>query len=220
MPMNSQTKCPKCDLKRLPAPINKINFGGQEMSLFKGYVDKSLLKALNFGDKIIFLKARAILIFLDPLEEILYLERENALAKFHLLNVMTIVCCAIEGFGHYLTGEVGMGTATPAFKKFVKTFMNADFQKVYDGETYSDILWKYFRNGLAHGFVIERGGIERYMHEYFNINPKIGLEIDIDKFVLDFKKAFGEFFEKLLSEGENSELGNNFKKVFHKILCA
>ena len=189
------------------------------MSLFKGYVDKSLLKALNFGDKIIFLKARAILIFLDPLEEILYLERENALAKFHLLNVMTIVCCAIEGFGHYLTGEVGMGTATPAFKKFVKTFMNADFQKVYDGETYSDILWKYFRNGLAHGFVIEKGGIERKLPGYFNVDPQIGLEIDIDYFVSDFKKAFEAFFGKLQTEGDNSKLGNNFKKVFQKRLC-
>lgn len=219
MPMNSQTKCPKCDLKRLPAPINTVNLGGQEMSLFKGYVDKSLLEALSFNDKITYLKARAILIFLDPLEEILYLEKENALAKFHLLNVMTIICCAIEGLGHYLTGKVGIGTAKTAFEKFVKDFMNPDFQKVHDGKTYSLILWEYFRNGLAHGFVIEKGGIERKLSGYFNVNPQIGLEIDIDYFVSDFKKAFEDFFKKLQSEGDNSKLGKHFKKVFQKRLC-
>jgi hypothetical protein len=217
--MNSQTKCPKCGLNRLPAPINTLNFGGQEMSLFKGYVDKSLLKALSFDDKITYLRARAILIFLDPLEEILYLEKENALAKFHLLNLMTIICCAIEGLGHYLTGKVGFRTARPAFEKFVKEFMNPDFQKVHNGKTYSRILWEYFRNGLAHGFVIEKGGIERKLSGYFNVDPKIGLEIDVDLFVSDFKKGFEDFFKKLQSEGDNSGLGNNFKKIFQKRLC-
>lgn len=198
-------------------PQKEIQLGGKKISLFLGYVDKSVLKALNFDEKVTFLKERARLVFLDALEELFYLEGEGALSKFHLLNATTIICCAIEGLGHYLTGTDDTGTS---FRKFIEEFMDPDFQKnlTINGKTYtySDIIWQDFRNGLAHGFYIKRGGIERG-NFYFNFDQKIGLEVNIDCLFSDFKNAFGRFFDKLQSSDEKSTLGKAFTRRFGEL---
>ena len=86
MTRGQQSKCPNCGVKRMDPPQNTIGLGGKKLSLFLGYVDKSVLKNLNFNDKVIYLRERAKLVFLDSLEEVFYLESEKALAKFHLLT--------------------------------------------------------------------------------------------------------------------------------------
>jgi predicted nucleic-acid-binding Zn-ribbon protein len=213
-----QSKCPKCGVERLDRPQNEIELAGKKIQLFLGYADKSVLKALNFHDKVAFLEKRAKLVFLDSLEEIFYLVGENALAKFHFLNATTIICCAIEGLGHYWTGSDESGRS---FKEFIKEFMDPEFQKTLtvDGKqcTYSEILWEDFRNGLAHGFYIKRGGIERGEF-FFKFDDKIGLQINIDRLFLEFKKAFGDFFDRLQLSDERSALGQNFIKRFEDFL--
>ena len=168
-------KCPKCGIKRMGPTPNEIELGGKKIKLFLGYTDKSVLRALNFKDEVTFLKERAKLVFLDSIEEIFYFDRERASSKFHLLNATTIICCAIEGLGHYLTGT---DDSFGSFKTFVEEFMDPSFQKtlIVDGEevTYSRIVWQDFRNGLAHGFYIKRGGIERGKGD-FSFDPHIGL---------------------------------------------
>jgi len=216
--VGQQTKCPKCGMKRMEPPQNEIELGGKKISLFFDYNDKSVLKALNFNDKVTFLQERAKLVFLDSLEELFYLEREKALTKFHLLNATTIICCAIEGLGHYLTGTDEAGAS---FKEFIKEFMDPEFQKTLtvNGKpfSYSDIAWEDFRNGLAHGFYIKRGGIERE-NFYFHFDHKIGLQVNIDCFFSDFKNAFVSFFDKLQSSDEKSIFGKTFTRRFEELL--
>lgn len=180
------------------------------------WVDKSVLKTLNFNDKLTYLKERAKLIFLDSLREILYLEGNGGLAKYHLLNMTSVICLAIEGLGHFLTGT---DQSWESFKLFVSNFMHQEFQRFfYDGRTYSRMLWDDFRNGLAHGFYIKKGGIERNKPWYFRIDDKIGLQINFDELFLDFENAFEKFFRRLQSDGENSQFGDSFKKRFEALL--
>jgi hypothetical protein len=60
---------------------SEILLNGIKFNLFKDYVDKKALKALPFSDKVKYLEARARLVFLDPLEEMIYLEKSKKISK-------------------------------------------------------------------------------------------------------------------------------------------
>jgi hypothetical protein len=211
--MNINSSCPTCGFNRLPATSDKIVLNGIEFSLFKDYVDKGALAGLSFDDKLRYLKARAMLVFLEPIDEIFGLEKSGHLAKYHLLDLVTIICCAIEGLGHYLKGTDESG---PSFKLFIEEFMKT-LLTIQSGKPISDYLWEDYRNGLAHGFCIKNGGIERGGSWYFKPDPKIGLQINIDSLILDFKQSFEKFFDRLQVEGENGTFGEAFKKRFKEI---
>ena len=187
---------------------NRITLNGKEFSLFKDYSLKHRddLRALPTDDKLKYLEERARLVFLDALDEWLSLLNSKWLLSFHELNIITLVCCAIEGLGHYLTGDDNAGEA---FKRFIKEFM-PDFSPVQNE------LWNDYRNGLAHGFCIKHGGIEKNLHKPFKCDSEKGVELDFDIFVSDFKEAFSNFFKKLEAEKEHFE--KSFTARFEEVL--
>jgi hypothetical protein len=97
--------------------------------------------------------------------------------------------------------------------------MDSSFKLQYQGEEYSEIFWKYFRNGLAHGLCIERGGIERNFGCYFRIDPKIGLQVDIDYLIEDFRRAFEKFICRLKQEGDSGKFAPHFLQRFEDVFC-
>jgi hypothetical protein len=187
---------------------NRIILNGKEFSLFKDYSLKQRddLRALPMDDKLRYLEERARLVFLDALDEWLSLLNSKCLSSFHELNMVTLVCCAIEGLGHYLTGDDNAGDA---FRRFIGEFMPA-FSPVQNE------LWNDFRNGLAHGFCIKHGGIEKNLCKPFMSDGEKGIKLDFDIFVSDFKTAFDNFFKKLETEKEKFE--ENFTARFKEVL--
>lgn len=87
-----------------------------------------------------------------------------------------------------------------AFRGFIQRYMK-DWDILVQGTSYEssylpEILWKYFRNGIAHYFVVKGGGIEyeadrtRWMIRYGGY-----LEIGPIRFFEDFLKGVTNFFE-------------------------
>lgn len=187
---------------------DRITLNGKEFNLLKDYSLKQRddLMALPTNDKLRYLEERARLVFLDALDEWLNLLNSKSLSSFHELNIVTIVCCAIEGLGHYLTGDDNAGNA---FRRFIEEFMPS-FSPVQQE------LWDDFRNGLAHGFCIKKGGIEKSVGKPFEFVDGKGIKVDFDIFVSDFKGAFGNFFKKLELEKEKFE--ENFTARFKEVL--
>jgi hypothetical protein len=187
---------------------SRITLNGKEFSLFKDYSLKHRgdLMALQMDDKLKYLEERARLVFLDALDEWLGILNSKDLSSFHELNIITLVCCAIEGLGHFLTGDDNSGKA---FRQFIKEFMPA-FSPIQNE------LWNDFRNGLAHGFYIKHGGIEKGLRKPFKSDGGKGIELDFDIFVSDFKTAFDNFFKKLETEKEKFE--ENFAARFKEVL--
>jgi len=89
------------------------------------------------------------------------------------------------------------------------------FRKSYKRELYVDILRDYFRNGLSHGFTVKDGGVETE-GSYLEIKS-YGPEINPVNLFIDFKQAFDKYISDLRKEGKNSQIGNDFKKVFEEI---
>lgn len=210
--MSPTNKNSVCSFQKLSKPINSITLNGKDFSLFKDYTVqvKSELKDLSFTDKLKYLEARAKLVFLDAVDEILFLQKSQILAKFHDLNIITIICCGIESLGHYLIGK-GDGFSGDSFRAFVVEFMP-------DYSTVVDQLWYHFRNGLAHGFCIKYGGIERDLDAPFKVDGQEGLKIDFDFFVSDFERAFNDFFRRL--EANRTQYETAFTKIFEELLIA
>ncbi len=78
--------------------------------------------------------------------------------------------------------------------------MHCDFRcREINGESYQMILWKYFRNGLAHGFAIKKGGF-CHQSSYFslkNISGSDCLMIDPRCFYEDFTEGVERFLSDL-----------------------
>jgi hypothetical protein len=190
------------------ARSHRITLNGKEFDLFKDYSLKHRddLRTLPIDDKLKYLEERARLVFLDALDEWLSLLHWKCLSSFHELNIVTLVCCAIEDLGHYLTGDDDAGKA---FKRFITEFMPV-FSSVQNK------LWDDFRNGLAHGFCIKHGGIEKDLVKPFKSDSEKGIELDFDIFVSVFKEAFDNFFKKL--EADKEKFKENFTARFEEVL--
>ena len=84
------------------------------------------------------------------------------------------------------------------FYAFISAYMNSWDLRVpnspYQIDYLPEILWKYFRNGIAHGFAIRRGGI------YNEADPtkwrvvESRLEIGPNAFFKDFSTGVASFF--------------------------
>ena len=132
-----------------------------------------------------------------------------------LLCWANCICCSIEAFGKFYTGNTKSGYSRKNFETFISSYMNGDFyEKKLNKKYYGKILWDDFRNGIAHGFTIKSGGFEHNYNEYFRIEKTNSLLIDPAKFYDDFKKAVNLFCEDLNSDDSKYK---TFEKVFEEV---
>jgi hypothetical protein len=84
------------------------------------------------------------------------------------------------------------------------------FEKVY----LPLILWDHFRNGIAHAFVVEGGGIE-YMKspQKWKVETSGQLEIEPVRFFQDFLKGVKTFFNDVITKHQKSFL-SRFTAVY------
>lgn len=201
-------------MKKIEREIEGIMF-----TLFKDY-DKNNLCKLSYEGRIKWFEHRVYLILINPVEILFNEFKKNPTCRSletedstFVLIATTSICAGIEAAGGFFTGNFSSGS----FKEFVNKYMHEDYRKkCYKGKPYLSILRKNFRNGLSHGFTIKDGGVEIELKDYFEEKP-YGLEINPVMLFEDFKNAFDKYINDLRTEGEKSEIGKNFRKIFDKI---
>jgi hypothetical protein len=185
-------------------------------------IDRLPLGDLTFTGRVSWLRHRLDFVLLWPIDAIVGREADI----FPWLAVTELVCAGIEALGGFY-GDGQHGDGSP-FCRFVFAFMHGDYARLApDGrgstKTYCEQLQAYFRNGLAHSFGIEWGGLWNadtanlpgYLRP--NINGQ-GIAVCPKELLRDFRCAVDLYFDRLVREGESSLIGRNFAKRFSSIL--
>ena len=182
--------------------------------------DRPHLALLSPTDRINYFEKRIRLVALNPLRRILTFEVhptdtsgnpvENSSA---LLILGVAICCSIESLGKFL---IGSRSRNPdRFEAFLHKYMHPDFQsQSLCGNTFGKILWKYFRNGIAHGFAVRHGGYEGGARSpYFNVNGSM-LKINPTLLLDDLSQAFDKYLADLRACTTTDPLFLEFDAVF------
>lgn len=187
---------------------------GYDFELYKEY-DRVNLARINYEGKVYWFKARVDLVLIKPLE---VLTEDSIREEFKknggdiLLCYGTLICNGIEALGSFYKGRASY----KSFRAFVLNYMDTRWQnRRADGVPYWKALRDDFRNGLAHGFTVDKGGFEASQN-YFEMRP-IGLEIDEKMFFNDFKKGYERFINDLIGASPISPSRLNFEKRFKEI---
>ena len=193
---------------------------GKNFKSLTGWVDYDrpllIAQALTKSQEIMYFKKRIRMILLLPLNEMYISLMKNKKRSSTVVCFGTCICCSIEALGKFHTGKLDEGNSGHNFQQFVKDYMDHNYSQILNGSPYVSILWKSFRNGLAHGFTIKHGGFEHHQL-YFQIKNIGGvnkLEIDPTKFYIDFKRGIDKFIYKLDKVPSTDQAYINFHKAF------
>ncbi len=181
--------------------------------------DRPKLPLLTQSQRIEYFRRRANRLVLRPLRQLLRAIPRSIKRSSAVLCFGTSICCAIEAFGRFHTGKVGIGSGAHSFKAFVNDFMHPDYSKQLHGRSYVTLLHDNFRNGLAHGFTIKWGGFE-YSSDYFQvkaIGPETVLEIDPGRLYEDFANGTAKFMSMLKTAPDSSTRHAHFNSVFNEL---
>lgn len=185
---------------------------------FSGWIDydRKKLKALQVDEWVAWMEKRLPLALTGSLDQVFTKKAPhhsvvNATASgqdfsFYLCGV-TLVACAIEGLGHFLTGKTAAGDA---FRGWLCKYMPR-------WATIKDWLWKDVRNGLAHQLSFTSGGVEHMSAGVFRTRTDGQVEMDPDAFYEDFKKGVVDFFTDVRSDKSlKRRFERRFKATFLK----
>jgi hypothetical protein len=117
-----------------------------------------------------------------------------------------------EVTGGYLIGRdkkmaKQKGTSIKAFETFIERYMPSY-------QVYVSDLWKFFRNGLAHGFYISKGGIELNLPQKIQRTGSNETQINGDEFVNSFAIGFSKCVEDFKRMPSGSKMRNRFDKAW------
>lgn len=178
----------------------------RDFTLFLDYDRASgALAALSDNGKIDWLEQRMNMIFLKPITRIV--DRNSAVfAQLEhpadsrpmtaMLMAVSLLMNAMEALGSFLVGP--FATNGMRFHAFVRKYM-PDWNTPIPGgpignRSLADVLWKCYRNGLAHAFAVTNAGIE-HIHGPDKYHLKAGvLEIDAWKLFSDLQTAIAKLF--------------------------
>lgn len=186
-----------------------VEIEGQQFSLFKDY-DRLKLPALSLRGKVRWFDLRTRLVLVRPLERIRPGRREtrgHPRASF-MLVFGAVLFNGVEALGSFYRGKRG---THETFKDFVHDFMDPRLRP------HVDKLRDHFRNGLAHGLTIKDGGFEFGVAGPLRVDPVLGLEIDPNFLLSDFKRARRSYLQRVRTGGPASAIGQAFSKRFHDI---
>jgi hypothetical protein len=182
---------------------------GADFTLFYDYdqVQDGKLSALSDSGKIEWFRSRMDCVFLEPLRRLF----DEGSKSFRDLNSDTerpYTYFGIAAFSLMLNGVEALGSFLPPlnvdgknrdrFVAFIQAYMKPWDTHVagtsYPTDYLPDILWTHFRNGIAHGFVIEHGGIDPDADATRYLLRGGYLEIGPNAFLADFLGAVAAFF--------------------------
>lgn len=188
------------------------------MTTLTGWIDydRPQLPQLNPLERVDYFEKRVRRSVVNPLRRILDTEIEPTPDSSALLIFGVSTCCAIEALGKFLNG--GRGNNSDRFYAFLHKYMNTDYQSQRLGTTpFGEILWKYFRNGLAHGFTICHGGFEGPEGTpYFTVKGSM-LMICPTELYRDFVRGFEQYLSDLRETKGSGPLFINFDTMFNDV---
>lgn len=201
--------------------MGTVEIEGMQFTLFYDYDQLRDRKLSNLSDdgKSKWFRYRMEMVFLEPLRKIF--DRKSVAHK--ALNsspesnwprsaVMTaafsILLNGVEALGSFLDySEDYVHECNKKrtknyfrFREFIQKYMKGWDENIkdtsYESKYFPEILWDHFRNGIAHAFVVEGGGIE-YGADPTRWKIKYGgyLEIGPIRFFDDFLKGVTNSFE-------------------------
>lgn len=189
------------------------------------YHREKVLQRLSDEGKISWLEARTRMIFLDPM--ITLFDRSSkaheelntpqySKPRTGTLLLVSLLMNGIEAFGSFLNSN---NSKKDNFYAFINKYMfdwKIQITTPLQGKTaLSEILWKSYRNGLAHSFAIEGAGIDPVAGKgKYKIEDNI-LQIDIWKFFDDFRKGVEQMFKDFRNDtAVKKRFLKRFKNVY------
>jgi hypothetical protein len=190
---------------------------GYDYSGFIDY-DRTALGTATPNTKIEWLEYRIKKVQIDPLDHIFpptapgHQAANPPEATFNLCGV-TLIACAIEGLGHFMTGQVDQNG--DSFKAWILQYMPAWNATTPNRVRILDWLWDSARNGLAHQLTFKSGGTEAQGAGRFAEGRDGQIQMDPFVFYSDFKAGTRSYFQDL---GTNRTFRTNFENRFRDTL--
>jgi hypothetical protein len=173
-----------------------------EGTLYTGFIDydRVRLRTATPSARIRWLEYRVEKVLIGPLDQILppaaaCHNQVNAAGNTFNLCGVTLVACAIEGLGHFLTGRDDNNGAS--FKAWVTRYMPQWNKRTPNGVRVNDWLWDSARNGLAHQLAFKTGGTEDNGGLPYEEKRDGQIQMNPFRFYADFKTGVGLFFREL-----------------------
>ena len=198
---------------------------GKDCTLFFDYDhDNGVLKALSDNGKIEWLEKRMNMIFLDPLRKIIdrksnifpQIEHPGGHPMTVMLMVVSLLMNGMEALGSFLTNSTNNNQRFFAFVSKYMSSWNAQVNSPHHGTLpLSGILWKSYRNGLAHSFAILHAGIEADdTNNKYHISGGV-VQIDAWKLFDDLLLGVSQMFKDVRTNSSAKQLFiDRFNKVY------
>lgn len=200
--------------KRYTLPVSGLVFSG-----WKDYDRPVLTQTLALEDKVFYLRKRLELIAFNSLDQI-YLRsspRHDVVngpdMSFFFIGA-TICCCCIEALGGFVTGTERPNQKN--FDAFLASYMTKWHGKTLAGVDVPRWLWHNLRNGLAHGLVIQEGGLDDLKDQRVKDVAPGKIVVHAELLYADLKQGAERFFSDLMSGGD-PPLNRRFEARFHDI---
>jgi hypothetical protein len=206
---------------------------GREFSGFPGR-DSANLRMLDYAGRVAWFRYRFELVFLTPFRRLVRLESPDC---YIWLCVFELAGAAISALANSAIGQ-GDDHAkfTEAVNVYMPTFARATFalddpRRGRHGQraaTPAEHFYQFFRNGLAHSFCIEWGGIQ-HREELANVGPDYlfqttqgaggehGLGVVPREFVEEFEVACERILEAFEAATPESEIRRAFERTFDRV---
>jgi hypothetical protein len=221
-------------------PMGRKKIEDIEFTLFYDYdqLENQNLSKLTPDGKIEWFQYRMEVVFLSPIRKLF--DRQSDVHKqlnsspysewpwnAFITAAFSILLNGVEALGSFLPYSKKFVNESKRnrsknyyrFREFICKYMG-DWNTNITGTSYKssylpEILWDHFRNGIAHAFVIEGGGIEYDTDPTNKWKIKWGryLEIEPIRFFEDFLKGLNSFF-KDVKGNQRMYFLNRFKETY------
>lgn len=205
---------------------------GLEFSGFPGR-DSANLRGLDYDGRVAWFKFRFELVFLTPFIRLVALESHDC---YVWLCVMNLAGAAISSFADFMGRGNDRDKFTAFLTSYLPTFALAGFV-LHDpnangrnrpADSPAAQFYQFFRNGLAHNFCIQWGGLQHrdeignvgvgYLFETAQGLPgEYGLGVVPRDFVADFREGCTRFLATLEHAPADSELRVSFERTFQRV---
>src|SRR5262249_52131949 len=212
-----------------------IEIEGHEFSGFPGF-DAVNLPLLSYAGRLRWLQFRFELVFLTPFDALLRVDSADCYVWLCVVSLLSAATQALSSF-------VYRGNDRARFIRFVtEYFPSAAFDQnlaLHDprpdrdpAHTSAEHFYKFFRNGLAHSFCIEWGGLQ-HREEAGEIGPtylfearqgpndETSLGVVPRELVQDFLAGVQKAFNSIEGFGEDTSeraaFNNTFERVFTRM---
>lgn len=131
------------------------------------------------------------------------------------VSCATLICSSIEALGGFLTGsEKEWGDGEDRFVAFIRRYFGSFLSYIKPAtqhakknpDDYPSLLYKKFRCGLIHEYIMKEGtalrrSIPCVYSPYVEITPEFDLILNIDDFFTEFGTAIARFKEDAIKDG-------------------